>query len=54
MPRNYRYSKTAIKAMPGLRSLPHSVGSVDIQKERVLQRLREKATPLDKYEVRIT
>lgn len=38
--------------MPGLRSLPHSVGSVEIQKQRVLARLREKSTPLDQYEVR--
>ncbi|KAK9895328.1 hypothetical protein P389DRAFT_205404 [Cystobasidium minutum MCA 4210] len=36
--------------MPGLRSLPHSIGSVEVQKQRVLARLREKATPLDQYE----
>merc|ERR1712225_78246 len=36
--------------MPGLRSLPHDLGTVDIQKSRILQRLREKATDLDRYE----
>ena len=37
--------------MTQLRSLPHSVGNVEIQKQRVLNRLREKATDLDRYEV---
>lgn len=40
-------------AMPGLRSLPPSVGDVEIQKTRILNRLRNKATDLDKYEVRL-
>lgn len=37
--------------MVALRSLPPSVGDVEVQKERVLKRLREKATDLDRYEV---
>lgn len=37
--------------MPGLRTLPPNVGTVDVQKTRILHRLREKATDLDKYEV---
>lgn len=45
--RNLRLSA----AMPGLRSLPPSVGTVEIQKTRVLQRLRAKGTDLDRYEV---
>lgn len=33
-----------------IQNLPHNVGTVAVQKERVLQRLREKTDDLDKYE----
>ncbi|CAD6574434.1 MAG: hypothetical protein CYPHOPRED_005422 [Cyphobasidiales sp. Tagirdzhanova-0007] len=42
--------KSLSKGMNSLRSLPVDTGSVEVQKTRILQRLREKATDLDRYE----